>query len=234
MDIGGLVHDGKHALSTAVFEVGAVGYAFLTRDPVWRDHCGKLAELAQVKPGDRVLDLGSGPGISAFGMTDRVPSIDVVGVDLSRTMTLLAEAFRAIEPSKNHVSFVRADATHLDFPDASFDAVTGHSFLYLVPRPDLILSEARRVLRPGGRLVFLEPSVTTFPALLPPEIWNMGPRAPRFTLAMALWRFYSRGHGRFDEARFQRLFQGAGLSFLECRKAVSGLGLYGIAERSAA
>jgi SAM-dependent methyltransferase len=164
-------------------------------------------------------------------MTDRVPSIDVVGVDMSHTMTLVARAFRTIEPAKDHVSFVRADATRLDFPDASFDAVTGHSFLYLVPRPDLILAEARRVLRPGGRVVFLEPSVETFPALLPPAIWKMGPRAPRFTLAMALWRIYSRGHGRFDEARFQRLFEGAGLSFLACREAVSGLGLYGIATR---
>jgi ubiquinone/menaquinone biosynthesis C-methylase UbiE len=133
----------------------------MTRAPSWRAHCADLADRADVKPGDRVLDLGCGPGISAFGMLDRVPDIDVVGLDLSRMMLFLAELWRKREHNGHRVEFVRADATQLPFADQSFDAVTGHSFLYLLPDAESVLREVKRVLRPGRRCVFLEPNVDT-------------------------------------------------------------------------
>jgi len=89
------------------------------------------------------------------------------------------------------------------------------------------------VLRPGGRAVFLEPSTKTFPKVLPPELLAVAKDKPRFTLAMALWRFYSRGYGRFDEARFTSFFQEANLRFVACKETLAGLGYYGIAEKNA-
>ncbi len=221
----------KKTFTAAVFESGALGYAVLTRSPTWRVHCAELADRAEVKPGHRVLDLGCGPGISAFGMLDRTADLDIVGLDLSRSMLFFAEHWRKSEPHGDRVQFVRADATQLPFPDQSFDAVTGHSFLYLLPEPDRVLAEVFRVLRPGGKCVFLEPNTDAPDKLIPPEIMQQATTDPRFVMAMAMWRVYSRSYGRFDEARFSSLFTGAGLSLVTCESTLASLGLFGIGER---
>jgi len=221
----------RHLASRAIFESGAFGYAYLTRAPAWREQCGELAEHAGITSGSRVLDLGCGPGVTAFGMLDRVPDLDVVGLDLSRTMLFLADLQKRVEPRGDRVRFVHGDAARLPFPDASFDAVTGHSFLYLLPDPGIVLAEVFRVLRPGGRCVFAEPCDASFPLLIPPEILRRAPREPRFVLSMALWRFYSRAYGRFDEARFASLFADAGLTLVGCTPALADLALLGVGER---
>lgn len=218
-------------LNNALFEAGALGYTVLTRAPAWRRQNRALVDLAALGPGQRVLDLGCGPGISAFAMLDRVPDLDVVGLDISRAMLFFAELWRGREPRGEQARFVHADARDLPFPDQSFDAVTGHSFLYLLPAPHQVLVEVRRVLRPGGRAVFLEPHQHAPDGLLPPEVLAQATADPRFVFAMALWRLVSRAHGRFDEARFAALFAGAGLSLLRCAPTLGGLGLYGIGER---
>jgi len=226
-----ILRSARRLLTQGTFESGALGYAFLTSSPAWREHGGQLVTFAGVRPGDRVLDLGCGPGVSAFGMLDRVPDIEVTGLDISYMMLHIAERLRRREPLGSKVSFVRADASRLPFPDRSFDAVVGHSFLYLLPAPDEVLAEVRRVLRPGRRCAFLEPSVETFRTIVPLEIYAMAPQDPRFVLAMMLWRVYSRSYGRFDEDRFASLFKGAGLSLIDCRRTLSGLGFFGVGER---
>ncbi|HRI62881.1 MAG TPA: methyltransferase domain-containing protein [Polyangium sp.] len=230
MDIQDLTRSVKKRLANVTFEVGALGYALMTRSPTWRSHCADLVDQANVQPGHRVLDLGCGPGISAFGMLDRVPDAHVVGLDLSHTMLFLAELWRKREPNGHHVEFIRADATQLPFEDHSFDAVTGHSFLYLLPDAEAVLREVKRVLRPGSRCAFLEPNVNTFDTLVPPEILSKTLKDPRFVLAMTGWRLYSRTYGRFDEDRFRSVFGSAGLNLIRCETTLSGLGLFGIAE----
>lgn len=219
----------KKRLANVTFEVGALGYALMTRSPTWRAHCADLVDQAQVKPGHRILDLGCGPGISAFGMLDRVPDAEVVGLDLSYTMLYLAEFWRKREKNGRQVEFVRADATQLPFADQSFDAVTGHSFLYLLPDAEAVLREVKRVLRPGGRCAFLEPHASTFDTHIPPEIASQVLQDPGFVLAMTLWRFYSRTFGRFDENRFRSVFTAAGLTPITCETTLSGLGMFGVA-----
>lgn len=233
METTGLLRDIKKTFANVTFEVGALGYAFLTRAPLWRTHCADLVDQANIQNGHRVLDLGCGPGISAFGMLDRVPDAEIVGLDLSRMMLFLAEQWRQRERNGHRVEFVRADATRLPFADGSFDAVTGHSFLYLLPDAESVLREVKRVLRPGGRCAFLEPNVNTFDTLVPPEILGKALEDPRFVLAMTLWRFYSRTYGRFDEGRFRSLFTAAGLTPIRCEMTLSGLGLFGVAEAGA-
>lgn len=220
----------KKTLNHATFDFGALGYALMTRSPTWRAHSADLVDQAHIKPGDRVLDLGCGPGISAFGMLDRVPDAEIVGLDLSRMMLFLAEQWRKLEPHGHRVEFIQADATHLPFADHSFDAVTGHSFLYLLPDAESVLREVKRVLRPGKRCAFLEPHAHSFDTLVPPNVFGKVTEDPRFVLAMTLWRLYSRTHGRFDENRFRRVFSTAGLTPIRCEQTLSGLGIFGIAE----
>jgi ubiquinone/menaquinone biosynthesis C-methylase UbiE len=226
---GAMVTKGTVSISqTILFGVGALPYAFLTTQKTWRDHGGELAALAGVKPGDHVLDLGCGPGESAFGMVERIPGLRVTGLDLSAPMIRFAQLRRKIDG----VEFVQGDAMQLPFPDGSFDAVTGHSFLYLVPDAVKVLSEVRRVLKPGKRCVFLEPANVPDRPLLPAEIRARTLRSPRFVASMALWRIVSRRYGRFDDARFARSFGEAGLRHEETRPTLGGIGLFGVGVRA--
>jgi 8-oxo-dGTP diphosphatase len=216
-----------------MFELGALPYAFLTSQPTWRQHGGELAEMAGVEAGDRVLDVGCGPGESAFGMAERVPGLRVVGLDFSPAMIRIARARRRVDPVGPMIDLTRGDAMALPFADGSFDAVTGHSFLYLVPDPERVLSEAKRVLLPGARCVFLEPANVADRPLLPSAIRARVLREPRFVSSMALWRLVSRRYGRFDEERFCTLFDAAGLDTVDVRPTLEGLGYFGVAERPA-
>ncbi len=215
-----------------LFDLGAVPYAILTAQPVWRTHGGELAELCALRPGARVIDLGCGPGESAFGMCDAAPGIEVVGVDLSRAMIAIAELRRRFDPAGPSTRFVRADAMQLPFEDASFDAATGHSFLYLVPDAARVMREVARVLRPGGRCAFLEPSAE-LRTVIPAAIARRTLSAPRFVASMALWRLVSSRYGRFDAGRFEVLFREAGLEMLAVRPTLAGLGLFGVARKRA-
>jgi len=107
----------------------------------------------------RVLDVGCGDG--ALGRLLLGTRVRWVGLDLSAT--LLADAPRPV---------VRASATRLPFPDASFDAVSALYMLYHLPEPALAVAEAKRVLRPGGWFVAAAPSRHDSPelqGLVPPE-----------------------------------------------------------------
>ena len=101
--------------------------------------------------------------------------------------------------------------------------------MYLLPEAEEVLSEVKRVLRPGGRCAFLEPHASTFDTHIPPEIARQVLQDPRFVLAMTLWRFYSRTFGRFDENRFRSTFTAAGLTPITCETTLSGLGMFGVA-----
>lgn len=214
-----------------MFDVGALPYAFLTTQPTWRTHGGELAALTRLTSEGHVLDLGCGPGESAFGMSDRVPDARVTGLDYSAAMIRFANLRKRFEPRRHRIDFVEGDAMHLPFADASFDAVTGHSFLYLVPDARKVLREVGRVLRPGGRCAFLEPAGTPG-ASVPLEILRRTPNDPRFVASMVLWRIVSRGYGRFDEARFREGFAQAGLGLVETRETLAGLGLFGVGEKA--
>lgn len=214
-----------------LFDVGALPYAFLTAQPTWRTHGAQLAELCDVREGQKLLDVGCGPGESAFGMAEKFPGLEVTGLDYSETMIRIARFRQRRDRAAQRVELVRGDAMALPFPDGSFDAVTGHSFLYLVPSAEHVLSEARRVLRPGRKCAFLEPrSVPDWP-LLPRELTAQARTDPRFVTSIALWRVVSRRYGRWDEARFQRVFEAAGLEPLEARPTLEGLGYLLVGQR---
>ncbi len=204
-----------------LFEAGASAYDWLTWQERWRDHCRSMVDhlhLQTERP--RILDLGVGPGISALGLLDRLPEATVVGVDLATRM--MATARKRIE---GRVSLVQADASHLPFADASFDAVTGHSFLYLLPDRSSVVREISRVLRPAGHCAFLEPN-----ARPPRGVWRRIRGPLRFRISMVLWRVASSGAGRFEPATLQALLDEALLAQPPAT-TLHGLGLIGTARK---
>lgn len=104
--------------------------------------------LVDLQPGERVLIPGCGTGLDFAHLPK---GVDLVAGDFAPPMR--ARARRAAEHAGFDPSVVTAlDATRLPFPDASFDAVLLHLIVAVVPDPQAAVNEARRVLKPGGRL----------------------------------------------------------------------------------
>jgi ubiquinone/menaquinone biosynthesis C-methylase UbiE len=135
----------------ASFDLRAPGY----RESDWhRRSAQRLIDLCRLKPGDRLLDLGTGTGFAALHAAKQVGAGGhVLGVDISEGM--LREARRdAAGAGLTNVVFVRQDATSLpDLADGSFDVVTCATSLLYIPIVEG-LGEARRVLRTGGVMAF--------------------------------------------------------------------------------
>jgi ubiquinone/menaquinone biosynthesis C-methylase UbiE len=111
--------------------------------------------------GDIVLDAGCGPGYDALRMAALVGKTgQVTGIDFSERMIAIAGA--KAKGTGLPVSFRTGDARHLPFPDASFDVVRIERLLQILDTPGQILDETIRVLRPGGRLLSIEPDWETF------------------------------------------------------------------------
>jgi ubiquinone/menaquinone biosynthesis C-methylase UbiE len=99
----------------------------------------------------RVLEIGVGTGLS---LAHYPPDVELVGVDPSEPM--LRRARRRAAELRREVTLVEAPAEALPFEDESFDTVVSLAVLCTVDDPSRVLQEIRRVLRPGGRFVFLE------------------------------------------------------------------------------
>ena len=113
-----------------------------------------VLERLRLMPGERVLDIGSGPGLLVASMAQQVGVAgEVQGVDVSETMVGLART-RCL--AFGQVGFGVADATALPFGDARFDVVVCTQVLEYVPEVERALAEIRRVLRPGGRTLIMD------------------------------------------------------------------------------
>jgi ubiquinone/menaquinone biosynthesis C-methylase UbiE len=106
----------------------------------------------------RIVDIGTGTGQLAIGAVTRWPGVSVVGVDASAGMSAVAdaEADRLLAGAdRTRFSSTVAYADALPFEDGAFDAALSSFVFQLVPRRARALREARRVLRPGGRLAYV-------------------------------------------------------------------------------
>lgn len=127
-----------------IFDVGAVYYDVVTaRLAEWRADCARLAE--HLRDDDRlIVDLGTGPGVSAYEMAESNKQVLVLGVDISHTLLRRAvQNRRRYSASEQRVHFIRADAEAIPLASGSVNAVTTHSFLYLVANRRAVLNEVR-------------------------------------------------------------------------------------------
>ncbi len=113
--------------------------------------CGNPTALAQITPGETVLDLGSGGGIDVLLSARQVgPTGKVYGLDMTDAMLELARANQA-ESGVQNVEFLKGDIEQIPLPDNSVDLIISNCVINLSPDKDRVLAEAFRVLKPGGR-----------------------------------------------------------------------------------
>jgi ubiquinone/menaquinone biosynthesis C-methylase UbiE len=140
-----------------------------------------VVNMLELRPGERVLDVGSGPGLLAHDMASAVGKTGAIcGIDLSDSMVALAQRRCASLP---WVDFRLGDATTLPYADGEFDAaVVTQVYNYISDLPTA-LQELYRVLRPGGRALILDTDWDTL-------IWNTTD-PERMRRVLAAWTEHS-------------------------------------------
>ena len=113
--------------------------------------CGNPTALADLHPGEVVLDLGSGGGIDVLLSARRVgPSGKAYGLDMTDEMLALARENQQKAGLAN-VEFLKGEIEHIPLPDNSVDVIISNCVINLSADKDRVLAEAFRVLKPGGR-----------------------------------------------------------------------------------
>src|SRR5947207_2337507 len=114
--------------------------------------CGNPTALAELSPGEVVLDLGSGGGIDVLLSARRVgPQGKAYGLDMTDEMLALARENQEKAGIEN-VEFLKGEIENIPLPDNSIDVIISNCVINLSADKDRVLGEAFRVLRPGGRL----------------------------------------------------------------------------------
>src|SRR6266850_3072055 len=113
--------------------------------------CGNPTLLADLRPGETVLDLGSGAGLDVLLSARRVsPGGHAFGVDMTDEMLSLANT-NAQKSGVTNVTFLKGTIENVPLPDASVDVVISNCVINLAEDKGAVIKEAYRVLRPGGR-----------------------------------------------------------------------------------
>ena len=120
-----------------------------------REATEELAELAELTPGQRVLDVGCGLGGTARFLAARC-GVKVTGVDLTAEYCRVGNLLSERVGLANHVELVVANALQLPFTEASFDGVFTEHAAMNIPDKARLYREIQRVLRPGGRLAIYD------------------------------------------------------------------------------
>jgi ubiquinone/menaquinone biosynthesis C-methylase UbiE len=208
------------------FDVVARGYDIITGQTTWRASAQRFTAWLPATPTPRVLDLGAGPGNSGLAMLSVRPEARIILLDRAPAMLQRARHTAQTAPQ---LAPVLADASALPFVDKSFDLVTGHSFLYLVPNRPAVLAEARRVLRPGCYAAFLEPAAGS----LGVKQWAQLARGGvRFLISMIGWRLVSGVHIRFTPSSLSATLEAAGFRDARAEITMEGAGVLGAGQRA--
>jgi len=136
--------------------------------------CGNPTALAQLHPGEVVLDLGSGGGIDVLLSARRVgPTGKAYGLDMTDEMLALANANKQKAGATN-VEFLKGEIENIPLPDNSVDVILSNCVINLSADKDRVLREALRVLKPGGRFAVS-------------DVVTRGDIAPQIRESLLLW-----------------------------------------------
>ncbi len=131
----------------------------------------RAVALVNQLPGRDVLEVGVGTGLA---LPHYLPTKRVTGIDLSTEMLAQAHKRVANRDITNVVALREMDAEATDFPDASFDIAVAMFVASVVPHPRALLAEMRRIVRPGGNILF----ISHFAAEKGPQWWIERALAP--------------------------------------------------------
>jgi SAM-dependent methyltransferase len=130
-----------------------------------------VIERLHPESGEKVLDLGTGPGEPAFSIAREVgPQGHVTGVDLSENMVSIARQVAGARGVRN-AEFAVMDCAALSFPDGAFDAAVSCFGFQIFTDPEMAAKEAHRVIRPGGRICV--------------SVWSTADRVPFLDVVVA-------------------------------------------------
>jgi ubiquinone/menaquinone biosynthesis C-methylase UbiE len=160
-----------------------------------------FVQFLGISPHSRVLEVGSGLGLLAAEVASAADDVQVWG--LERSTEQISAAIKT-----PLVTYIQGDAHHLDFPDVSFDLVYARYVLEHVSDPQRVLTEMRRVTRPGGRVAACENDVS---------LLRLDPPCPAFQNVFEMFqrRQALLGGDSLIGRRLYRLFRGAGFSHIE-------------------
>lgn len=197
--------DAFNAFEAAGWETQAAGYEDFFGQITTR-LVDPLLDAAEIRAGERVLDVATGPGYVAAAAAER----GAVTIGLDNAEAMLSRARRRLP----QIEFRRGSVEALPFPDGSFDAVVGNFILLHLGRPEQAAAEFVRVLAPGGRVALTVWDVPEKARLLgvivdavaaaeatPPAEIPVGPPIFRFA----------------DDREFDRLLRDQGLEDIEVR-----------------
>ena len=133
------------------FDRASAFYAWMTGQDAWRGSCAALVERLPPGIGLRIVDLGCGPGVSAFEVARGRPGAWVAGVGSAAGMLQQMRRRSRVEaPPADGMRWVCANAGQRPFRTGSVDALTGHSFLYLRSDRDAALRSVSAYSAPGA------------------------------------------------------------------------------------
>jgi len=162
--------------------------------------CGNPTALAQLGPGEVVLDLGSGGGIDVLLSARRVgPTGKAYGLDMTDEMVDIARSNQKKAGVEN-IEFLKGEMENIPLPDGSVDVVISNCVINLSPDKKRVLGEVYRVLKPGGRLAVA-------------DIVARGPIPDDVRRNMELWTGCIAG--ALEESEYRGLLAGAGFGGVE-------------------
>jgi len=162
--------------------------------------CGNPTALAQLNPGEIVLDLGSGGGIDVLLSARRVgPTGKAYGLDMTDEMLALANENKR-KAGADNVEFLKGEIEHIPLPDNSVDVIISNCVINLSADKSQVLREAFRVLKPGGRFAVS-------------DVVTRGEISPEIRKSVLLW--VGCVAGALEDVEYRRKLTAAGFEQIE-------------------
>lgn len=174
-------------------------------------------EAVDFLDGERVLDLGTGPGFLAIEIARRAPGVRVEGIDLSRRLIEAARRNASAAGVTDRVHFERGDASRLRWADESFDMVISTGMVHALKKPSQVFEECLRVLKTGGTALVYDPAQIS--SRIDDREWKAS-FSPGEWVLFGLFRIFSKLNPRREYTREEMagMIEAAGFRSYEIRK----------------